>query len=97
MKSGKCPKCSHTKIITALPGEYTNNYECTMTVTSEPRWLFKNHRDPRHGHGVLVLHVCQKCGFAEWWVKDPENIPIGEDYKTILHDTPSDQEADIDQ
>jgi hypothetical protein len=89
MKSGKCPKCGCGKIITALPGEYVNNYECEMTVTADPRWVLPG-RNPSYGHGVLMLHVCNDCGFAEWWVKDPKNIPIGSEYKTTLKDHDSD-------
>jgi predicted RNA-binding Zn-ribbon protein involved in translation (DUF1610 family) len=90
MKSGKCPKCGQTKIITAQPGEYGHDFqECRMTVTADPRWVLSG-RNPLHGHGKLVLYVCQECGFAEWWVRDPKNIPIGKEYKTRLHDASAD-------
>jgi len=93
MKSGKCPKCGCTKIIISLPGEYGHGgEEHTMAVTADPRWL-RNGRNPARGHGVLVLHVCEDCGFAEWWVKDPKNIPIGQEYKTALKDHDSDVQS----
>ncbi len=25
---------------------------------------------------------CIKCGYSEWWTENPEDIPIGKDYKT---------------
>jgi len=91
MKSGKCPKCGKTKIIVALPGEYGNDsMEHPMTVTAEPRWVLWG-RNPNHGHGILMQYVCRACGFTEWWVDDPEKIPIGEKYKTALLNTESER------
>ena len=54
-----------------------------MAVTAEPRWVMGG-RNPSYGIGELLLHICKSCGFAEWYVSDPESIPIGEDYRTEL-------------
>ena len=54
-----------------------------MAVTADPRWVWPG-RNPNYGRGDLLLYVCRSCGFAEWYVSDPESIPIGPDYRTEL-------------
>ena len=64
-----------------------------MTLTQEPR---------RHdglcfgrsvtassvtaGKGTLDASTCLACGFVEWYVQDPSEIPIGPEYMSELVD-----------
>jgi hypothetical protein len=32
--------------------------------------------------GILEMYICTRCGFTEWYCRDPEAIPIGEEYGT---------------
>lgn len=34
--------------------------------------------------GILDMYVCRRCGFTEWYCRDPKKIPIGEKYGTEL-------------
>ena len=36
--------------------------------------------------GFMVTYICQACGFTEWWVAKPEEIPIGAEYGTEIVD-----------
>jgi predicted nucleic-acid-binding Zn-ribbon protein len=38
--------------------------------------------DERTPFGILELYVCTKCGFSEWYARDPASIPIGPEYGT---------------
>ena len=37
-----------------------------------------------HPVGKLMLYVCRKCGYTQWFARSPEKIPIGEEYQTKL-------------
>ena len=84
MKKGICPKCGHNEVIRAVPADYGHNYvEKPMSVTADPRWIFGG-RNPNYGHGRLATYTCRKCGYTEWYANRPDEIPIGEGYKTQL-------------
>ncbi len=89
MKSGHCPKCHGTEIILAHPAEYgDSSMEIgPIGVTAEPRWVMDG-RNPRYVKGELVLYVCRACGFTEWYALEPESIPIGEQYRTEIIESP---------
>jgi hypothetical protein len=38
--------------------------------------------DEAQPFGILELYVCTRCGFAEWYARDPASIPIGPEYGT---------------
>jgi hypothetical protein len=38
--------------------------------------------DETRPRGILEMYVCAKCGFTEWYCRDPGAIPIGEEYGT---------------
>lgn len=38
--------------------------------------------EPTKPYGILEMYVCARCGFTEWYCRDPENIPIGEEFGT---------------
>lgn len=80
-----CRRCNHPQLAMPMP----------MGVTADPvpdtnlirsRVTGVAHVDPERVHGVLEMYVCRRCGFTEWFCRDPENIPIGEQYGTELID-----------
>jgi hypothetical protein len=82
MRSGICSKCGGSDVIRSLPAEYGHNdFERPMTVTAEPRWVMSG-RNPHNGRGRLSMYVCRDCGYVEWYVQDPQDIPLGEEYQT---------------
>jgi predicted RNA-binding Zn-ribbon protein involved in translation (DUF1610 family) len=38
--------------------------------------------DEQKPFGILELYVCTRCGFSEWYARDPASIPIGPQYGT---------------
>jgi hypothetical protein len=38
--------------------------------------------DERKPFGILELYVCTKCGYSEWYARDPAAIPIGPEFGT---------------
>lgn len=43
--------------------------------------------EPQRAYGILEMYVCRRCGFTEWYCRDPQNIPIGEEFGTEEIDT----------
>ena len=90
-----CRRCSHPQVIRAFAREFITIHAPSampMTVTADPvppprrrgRGDSPHHVDPEVGHGVLEMYVCRRCGFTEWYCRDPQNIPIGVEYGTEL-------------
>jgi len=76
--------CDHHEIVSAYPPEYGNSdLEHSSTVTADPRWVLGG-RNPKRGHGVLRAFFCRSCGFTQWFVEDPETVPIGDDHRTEI-------------
>lgn len=42
--------------------------------------------DFRRPVGMLETYVCQRCGFTEWFTVEPEKLPIGPEYGTVVLD-----------
>ena len=84
MKNGICTKCGHTEVIRAKAADYAgDSQEKEMSVTADPRWVMPG-RNPAYPHGRLYLYTCRSCGYTEWYATKPEQIPIGEDYRTEI-------------
>jgi hypothetical protein len=87
-----CQRCSATRLVRAIPREYTasgNDFSpqrvapmmltASPTAAAPPNIAF-------HGHGLLETYTCLGCGFVEWYCLNPERIPIGPEYMTELFD-----------
>ena len=84
MKSGKCIKCSHPEVIKSEATDYAHyDKEHSMAVTAETRWIMEG-RNLKYPYGVLSMYTCRRCGYTEWYADNPEEIPIGKDYKTEI-------------
>lgn len=91
-----CQRCSATRLIRAIPREYTGSgYELSsqrvapMMLTASPPLPGGPAVAPNiafHGHGLLETYTCLGCGFVEWYCLNPERIPIGPEYMTELVD-----------
>lgn len=81
MRKGRCPLCDHREIIEAVPAEFIGGYERRVAVTYDKRWL-SSARNASYPHGLLLMYVCRECGYTQWFAAQPDEIPIGEDYKT---------------
>jgi len=101
-----CLKCNSMKFIRVIPRAHSvrlgidrNQPELApLTLTQAPKL------DPRLsgngfnviapsvvlGDGMLEAYTCLKCGFVEWYVEDPEEIPIGPEYMSEVIDYESD-------
>jgi hypothetical protein len=70
-----------------------SNYRMTvpMAVTYSPVMLTSFLRGEAKGtdgadaarpYGILEMYVCLGCGFTEWYCRNPQAIPIGEEFGT---------------
>lgn len=100
-KAAPCVKCNGMKFVRAIPREHTvvtdhelNTPEIApMTLTQAPRraaTLFSGLVPAApsivRGDGLLETYTCLACGYVEWYVEDPTEIPIGPEYMTELVD-----------
>ncbi len=85
IRQGICPQCGHNEIIEAAQSEFSGEGSGTfpMCVTYDERWI-RFGQNPDYGHGPLYLYVCRRCGFCQWYARNPENIPISEGHQTRL-------------
>jgi hypothetical protein len=85
IRKGMCPQCGHEEIIEAEQHEFTGKGSVSypMCVTYDERWVMPG-QNPRHGHGHLYLYVCRRCGFCQWYARNPESIPVSEGHRTRL-------------
>ena len=101
-RASPCSKCNGLKFVRVIPREYTvaehsaNNRPevAPMTLTQKPRIevpLFRKGMSVdapaiARGEGMLETYTCLSCGFVEWYVEDPSEIPIGPEYMSELID-----------
>jgi hypothetical protein len=99
-RASPCAKCNHPELIRALVRELTsitggpnvNRTTFPMAVTYGPDvssalWgKFKSIHgaDESAPFGILEMYVCARCGFTEWYCRDPKNIPIGPEFGTQM-------------
>lgn len=63
-----CPRCEHATVIHASSVlERTDSTRESMAVCQPSVWSGKT-------EGEFEVYVCRGCGFAEWYVKDPEQL-----------------------
>ena len=84
LRTGVCPLCGHHEAIEAVPNEFGfSDYSATqLAVTHRADGVDRKRRD--YPVGKLMLYVCRKCGYVQWFATLPEKIPIGEEYQTKL-------------
>ena len=97
-----CARCGHAQVIralvrelTATGGDVAREVVTPMGDTYEPaldRAFFSDKVkgsagvEQKRPLGLLEMHVCRKCGFTEWYCRDPLKVPIGPEYGTELVD-----------
>ena len=82
MRKGICELCSHNEVVMSWPLDFTYGASVPLAASHEP-----NHFVGPRGNkplGVLCLCTCRKCGFSQWFVEHPEELKIGESYRTSL-------------
>ncbi len=84
LRTGVCPLCGHHEAIEAVPNEFGfgDNSAVQLAVTHRTDGIASKLR--QHPVGKLMLYVCRKCGYTQWFAHMPEKIPIGEEYQTKL-------------
>ncbi len=98
-----CARCGHEQLVrcqvrerSASGGDRSSRYLAPLAVTFHRLTklrLFANQPRPRsepdldNPAGLLEAHVCRSCGFVDWYVCAPDEIPIGPEYGTELIDT----------
>jgi len=92
-----CGRCDNDELIHAVVRErgadtwrsqrlaplgVTYRKQSVVSVSGHAREL--DEPDLRDPAGIFEVFVCRACGFTEWYVIDPENVPIGPEYATEL-------------
>ena len=78
MRQGTCAVCRHNEIIESIPSEQSEGGDDFLfavryrKILSVERW------------GTLHLYTCRRCGFAQWFAENPQNIPIDAKMQTRL-------------
>ena len=102
---GPCLKCKGLKFVRVIPREHTvkhfaeRNYPevAPMTLTQQPKiepkvfgtGMIVDHPGVILGDGMLETYTCLACGYVEWYVEDPSEIPIGPEFMSeIIDHTP---------
>ena len=101
-QASPCSKCNGFKFVRVIPREHTvvshleRNFPeiAPMTLTQKPQLAPRMFRKgvtvdaPTvvRGDGMLEAYTCLSCGFVEWYVEDPAEIPIGPEYMSELID-----------
>jgi hypothetical protein len=76
IRKGVCPLCKHNKVIRAEPGDIP------MTLARIHRWLGGELGNSQLG--IIIAFACQRCGFTQLFTREPESVPIDEEYDTAL-------------
>lgn len=102
-----CVKCNGLRFVRVIPREHTvKRYReinapelAPMTLTQRPevtpkllgKGMSVNAPTVVLGDGMLETYTCLGCGYVEWYVEDPTEIPIGPEYMSELVDYSSDE------
>ena|SRR5687768_17116283 len=97
-----CLKCNGLRFVRVIPREHTvahyvdtNRPEIApMTLTQQPKLtpkVFSGGMAVEHpgvvlGDGMLETYTCLACGYVEWYVEDPSEIPIGPEFMSEIVD-----------
>lgn len=89
MREGVCAICRHNEVVICWPLEFNELMANPLAASHEvSKWTGTDSRKPL---GALYIACCRKCGFAEWFVSKPEELKIGEEYRTQLVTGPKDE------
>lgn len=85
MRQGHCPLCDHNEVIEGVPAEFSgvHGFEVPVAFAYDPRWVTPG-RNPLQPHGTLKFYMCRRCGYLQWFVEKPAEVPIGDQYRTRL-------------
>jgi hypothetical protein len=96
-RASPCLRCQHPELVRALVRELTvaTGLEVSRAVPMAVSYAPNVHTsfwsgnplgvgglNDRRPLGILEMYVCLKCGYTEWYCRDPGSIPIGEQYGT---------------
>lgn len=106
-RAAPCVKCNGLRFVRVIPREHTvkamydtNHPELApMTLTQQPKVEPKLFGTGTRvsaptvvlGDGMLETYTCLQCGYVEWYVEDPTEIPIGPEYMSDIVDYSSDK------
>jgi hypothetical protein len=82
-----CARCGHTEIVQAVLRQPTPEGGATgMGATYALRPITPPVLEVIAGRplGVMVAHICRRCGKTELFTMNPQKIPIGPEYGTRL-------------
>ena len=76
-----CPKCrnNHILLIAAVPDDAAGADPVALKVAFAKAKEFLS-STTRKGVGHLEAAVCRRCGFTEFYTRDPGNIPVDDQY-----------------
>jgi hypothetical protein len=97
IRNGNCPLCNHHEVIEGQPAEQgsvevpswsrrpSRPTSRSFAHRLNPRRLFaREMRPPEEPLGRLQNYMCRSCGFTQWFVNAPGEVPVGEEFRTRL-------------
>lgn len=89
IRNGNCPLCNHHEILEGQPAEFSTdlNVELPMAFAYRLRPLgliLGEKRLAEQPFGKLQYYMCRSCGFTQWFVDAPGEVPVGEEFRTRL-------------
>ena len=85
IRQGNCPLCDHHEVVEGDPGEFTGdtNREVTAAFAYDARWV-RSGRNPDHAYGVLKYYMWRQCGYLQWFVDNPQEVPLSDEHRPRL-------------
>jgi hypothetical protein len=84
-----CARCGGNTLIRAIvrergAGDWYSPRVAALGLTFRKQERPPNDPDLREPAGILEIYTCRSCGFSEWYVLEPERVPIGPEYATEI-------------
>ncbi len=82
IRKGVCPLCWHNQVIQGWPLDFASGMQNPLALAHVQSFVTGPRQDKPLG--PLLTYTCRRCGYTQWFVKDPETVPIDEKAHTRL-------------
>jgi hypothetical protein len=105
MRNGTCALCGHHEVVEAAVEDYARHIRLALILGFDAtrKWQDREGAVFWGGrrsfdrpapvlppvYGTLLLYICRSCGFSQCFATAPDQIPIGEEFRTRLVSRPT--------